>query len=137
MFRSVHRHRWVILLCLLGTIALGVASRKLLREVPIVGKELGAVLWPVMFYLIALLAIPTLKPAKAAIFALVLSMGTEALQAYEAPWIETVRDTQLGGLVLGRYFSWHDMACYPIGTAIAWGVDRLIIRLNAGRRVVR
>jgi hypothetical protein len=67
--------------------------------------------------------VPTARPAAAAAFALVLSMGTESLQAYHAPWIESLRANRVGGLLLGRYFSWHDMALYPVGTALAWAVD--------------
>lgn len=112
---------------LLGVIALGVASRTVLVSVPVIGKELGDMLWPVMFYLITVLLQPRLSPLAAAMIALVISMATEASQAYSAPWIDSLRDNRLGGIILGRHFSWRDMACYPIGTAIVWGADRLML----------
>ena len=105
-------------------IAAGVASRTAGRGVPVTGKELGDLLWPVMFYLLALLIAPRLRPTSAAAIALLFSMGTEALQAYQAPWINALRDRPVIGMLLGRQFAWHDMACFAIGTAAAWGVDR-------------
>jgi hypothetical protein len=123
MAQVVNRRRLFALIALLGVIGLGLASRTLLSRVPIVGKELGDVLWPVMFYLIAVVCLPRLRPSLAALFALAMSVGTESLQAYQATWIEELRNTRGVGIILGRNFSWHDMACYPIGTAIAWIAD--------------
>ena len=118
------RRRWLVVITLVGVVAAGVASRRLGAGVPWVGKELGGILWAVMFYLLAVLAAPRLSPTAAAAAALGLSAGTEFLQLYKAPWIEAARAKPIGGLLLGHSFAWRDIACYSVGALAAWAVDR-------------
>ncbi|MDO4536447.1 MAG: DUF2809 domain-containing protein, partial [Clostridium perfringens] len=52
-------------------------------------------------------------------------------QIYHAPWIDSIRNTTLGGLVLGFGFLWSDILCYTIGIAIGVALDVIIsIRLK-------
>ena len=37
---------------------------------------------------------------------------------YHAPWIDSIRRTTLGGLVLGFGFVWSDLACYAVGVGL-------------------
>jgi hypothetical protein len=50
-----------------------------------------------------------------ALAALVFSFAIETSQLYHAPWIDAVRATRLGSLVLGSGFVWSDFACYAAG----------------------
>lgn len=58
--------------------------------------------------------------------ALVFSYGIEFSQIYHAPWIDSVRATTLGGLVLGQGFLVSDLICYAAGILIALLIDTLI-----------
>ena len=42
----------------------------------------------------------------------------EVGQLYHAPWIDSIRRTTLGGLVLGFDFVWSDLACYAVGVGL-------------------
>ena len=44
-------------------------------------------------------------------------------QLYHAPWIDAIRDTLPGALVLGYGFLWSDLACYAAGVALGAGVE--------------
>jgi hypothetical protein len=46
---------------------------------------------------------------------LALAFLVEVSQLYHAPWIDGIRNTTLGGLVLGFGFLWSDLVCYLIG----------------------
>ena len=46
-------------------------------------------------------------------------------QLYHAPWIDGLRATLLGRLVLGAGFLWSDFPCYTLGAALGWLLDRL------------
>ena len=131
---TVARRRWVVGLALAAVIAAGVASRTVGAGVPGIGKELGGVLWAVMFYLIVAFSFPRLPPAGVAAAAFGFAAGTEALQLYKAPWIEAVRANRIGGLVLGHSFAWRDVGCYVVGTLAAWALDAGRARA-AGRRL--
>jgi glycopeptide antibiotics resistance protein len=47
--------------------------------------------------------------------ALLLSYAIEFSQLYQADWINALRHTTLGGLVLGFGFLWSDLVCYTAG----------------------
>lgn len=53
-----------------------------------------------------------------AVITLALAFLVEISQLYHAPWIDTIRQTTLGGLVLGFGFLWTDLVCYSAGVMI-------------------
>ena len=53
-----------------------------------------------------------------ATISLVLAFVVEISQLYHAPWIDSIRHTTLGGLVLGFGFLWTDLVCYTVGIVI-------------------
>jgi hypothetical protein len=58
--------------------------------------------------------------------ALSFSWGVEFSQLYHAPWINAIRATIPGRLVLGSTFNWPDLPAYAIGIgAGAWAEWRL------------
>jgi hypothetical protein len=60
------------------------------------------------------------------IISLVLAFAVEVSQLYHAPWIDGIRSTTLGGLVLGFGFLWSDLVCYLVGIAAGVSTDRLL-----------
>ena len=46
------------------------------------------------------------------------SVLVEVSQLFHAPWIDSIRRTTLGGLVLGFDFVWSDLACYAVGVGL-------------------
>ena len=67
---------------------------------------------------------------KSAIYAIIFSFAIEFLQFYHAPWIEALRHTKLGGLILGFEFLWSDLLSYTIGISIAFIIDNQWIIKN-------
>ena len=57
---------------------------------------------------------------------LIFSYAIEFSQLYQAHWINRIRHTVIGGLVLGETFSWGDMLSYTVGVAIGVAIDLLI-----------
>ena len=60
--------------------------------------------------------------------AITFSFAIEFSQLYQAPWINNLRHTKLGGLVLGYGFLTSDLICYTVGIAIGIILDLLIKR---------
>ena len=98
----------------------GLASRRYAAALPIfVARYAGDTLWAVMVFVgIGILA-PRWSSIRTAVVALALSYSIEGSQLYHAPWIDTLRHTRVGGLVLGYGFLWTDIACYSVGVALA------------------
>lgn len=62
--------------------------------------------------------------------ALVFSYAIETSQLYHAPFIDRVRATTFGHLVLGEGFLWSDLVCYTVGVLAA----ALVLRTGTCRR---
>jgi hypothetical protein len=102
-----------------GVIGFGLASRRWPGFFPaVVGKYPGDALWALMVFCLWGLFRPSLSTERLAIYALTISYLDEFSQIYQAPWINAIRATTVGHLVLGSTFSWWDMVSYTVGVAI-------------------
>lgn len=102
-------------------IVLGLGSRRLAPLLPhFLRKNAGDVLWALAVFLCCGLLLPRASTLKTGLLAALFSISIEFSQLYHAPWIEALRRTTLGGLILGYGFHWGDIICYLVG--IAFGV---------------
>ncbi|GAB3497020.1 DUF2809 domain-containing protein [Spirosoma knui] len=108
----------------------GLASRHFWGDVPFVRSYVGDVLWALMVFLGIACVWNQLPIRRVAVAALLFSFGIEASQLYHAPWIDSLRATRLGGLVLGFSFVWSDLLCYTIGVL----AGLLIAQTNLSRQ---
>jgi hypothetical protein len=93
------------------------------------GKYPGDALWALMVFLGCAFFKPRASTLGLAAVALAIACLDEFSQLYQAPWINAIRSTTMGHLVLGSTFSWLDMAAYAVGVSIgalldAWAVSR-------------
>jgi hypothetical protein len=118
------RNRFLYLVLTFMVIAMGLASRRYGAGLPgFVAEYAGDTLWAVMVFIgIGFLA-PTWSTFRVAIVSLVLAYSVEVSQFYHAAWIEALRHTSLGGLVLGYGFLWNDLACYTVGVTLGVILD--------------
>ena len=110
------------------TVAAGLATRRYGAHLPAFVAEYGGdTLWALMVFLgIGALA-PGWSTWRVAGVALATAFVVEISQLYRAPWIDAVRNTRLGGLVLGQGFLWSDLPCYAAGVAIGAVIERRIV----------
>ncbi|MBC8140309.1 MAG: DUF2809 domain-containing protein [Armatimonadetes bacterium] len=101
-----------------STVAIGLASRRFGDTLPtFIAAYLPDALYALMVFLLAGLIFPKSGTVRVALAALLFCYAIEASQLYQAPWINAVRQTRLGGLVLGFGFLWSDILCYTVGVA--------------------
>lgn len=115
------RIRFLYIIAAVVVVLAGLASRRYREHLPaFLAEYAGDTLWALMLFLLvsALLAGRPLWLRSA--IALGLALLVEISQLYHAPWIDSIRQTTLGGLVLGFGFLWSDLVCYSAG--IAFGV---------------
>jgi hypothetical protein len=125
----MNRSRPLFLALAAGTIVLGLATRRFRGVLPdAIGAYAGDVLWAAMVYLLIAAAWISASPRRVAAGAAIVALAIELSQLYHAPWIDAVRQTRIGGLVLGFGFLWSDPACYAAGIALAFALD---VRLAA------
>lgn len=120
------RNRWIYLILTLSVMVMGLLSRKVDGLPLVIEKYSGDILWALMVYLGIAFLFNKQSIKIVAFITFLFSWGIEVSQLYHAPWIDAIRHTTLGGLVLGYGFLWSDLVCYGIGIAIGIGIDYLM-----------
>src|SRR4051794_13183497 len=81
---------------------LGIGSRRFSTLLPgFVAAYAGDTLWALVAFLGIGLLLPRAPTTCVALLAMAFSGTIEVSQLYHAPWIDSIRHTTLGGLVLG------------------------------------
>ncbi|WP_195988520.1 DUF2809 domain-containing protein [Clostridium sp. D53t1_180928_C8] len=120
------RNRVIYLILIVITIILGLLSRKVSGLPEIASAYSGDVLWAMMVFFIIAFIFNNKSTIFIISWAIIFSYSIEISQLYHAPWIETIRNTTLGALVLGFGFLWSDLVCYTVGVITGAIIDRLI-----------
>jgi hypothetical protein len=78
----------------------------------------GDALWALMVFVGFGFLFPRASTLLAALLALTFAWGIEFSQLYTAPWIDALRATIPGRLVLGNTFNWGDLVAYALGIGL-------------------
>ena len=116
---------WLILIAL--TVGLGLASRYAGHLPSFLADYAGDTLWALAAFLGFGLILPRASTWTVAFLAMSFSVIIEVGQLYHAPWIDSIRRTTLGGLVLGFDFVWSDLACYAAGVGLGLVIERIAL----------
>ncbi|MGB0387440.1 MAG: DUF2809 domain-containing protein [Ardenticatenaceae bacterium] len=126
------RDRLFYALMMLLVIGLGLASRSFPAMLPdFIATYAGDTLWALLAFLLIGFLLPSQSTARVGIMALLFASFIEVSQLYQAPWINTIRQTRLGGLVLGYGFLWSDLLCYAVGIAIGALIEHVAFASNS------
>ncbi|MBX9189113.1 DUF2809 domain-containing protein [Bacteroides sp. K03] len=105
---------WVLI------VILGLGSRTYGDYLPsFVATYAGDTLWAAMVYWGISFLFPLTRLLRRVTIALLFSYCIEVSQLYQSDWINAIRGTTLGALILGHGFLWSDMLCYTIGVGLA------------------
>lgn len=106
---------------------IGLASRRYTESGDFIHDYLGDAIWAGMIYLGFKMFFPTLSAQKAAFLSLFFTYSIEISQLCQAAWLNALRHTTLGGLVLGFGFLWSDLVMYFLGIMAAMLVDKFCV----------
>jgi hypothetical protein len=102
-------------------LALGLLIRSRLVAVPAFPRKYGAdALWALLVFLLLSIAMPKWTPLRVAIAAFAFSCAIEFSQLYHSPWLDWLRATFPGALVLGSVFNWPDLPAYAAGIGVGF-----------------
>jgi len=123
------RNRFIYFIAGCLVVPAGLASRRFAAHLPaIIGKYGGDTLWALMAFLTVAFLAPRWSSCRVALTALAISVAVEISQLFHAPWIDNLRRTTIGGLVLGYGFLWSDLLCYAAGVFLGLLLDKLLTR---------
>ncbi len=117
------------------TLLIGLASRKFGNYLPDFLQEYsGDAIWAMMIYW-GFRVLLYHKPIYiSTVVAWIFSVAIEFSELYKAPWINHIRKTTIGGLILGYDFAYSDILCYTVGIFIGYAVDTLLSNLKSKSR---
>jgi glycopeptide antibiotics resistance protein len=90
---------------------------------------LGAVAYEVFWIVFVLFLVPTASLFPTAAGVCLATCAIELLQLWQPPWLQAIRATLPGRLVLGNSFTWTDFPVYFIGCFIGWLWMRSLYKL--------
>ena len=99
----------------------------------VVAKYTGDALWGLAVFLGIAFLLSRRSARVVAALATAFACAVEVSQLYHAPWLDAIRGTRPGGLVLGTpasTFAWADIAAYMVGIAVGIATDRCLIRMS-------
>jgi hypothetical protein len=127
MVRRRRRHPALWLALIVVVVLLGLGSRRFGPHLPgLVAAYAGDTLWATVAFLGIGLLLPRASTRRVALMAMSFSVAIEVSQLYKAPWIDTIRRTTPGGLVLGYDFVWSDLICYTVGVGLGALIEFLL-----------
>jgi hypothetical protein len=125
MKKNIGTYLFLILL----TLTVGLVSRKFPQLFhPFLAEYLGDTMWALLVFWLFRIIFFQKNTLSIAVMALSFSFLIEISQFYHAPWIDNIRSTTIGALVLGHSFLWSDILCYTAGIALGVLIDLLLIK---------
>ena len=125
------RVRVAYILAVFAAMALGLGSRAFADMLPnFVAEHFGDALWACMIYFGFRTCFAHKKISFAMWCSLVFSFAIEGSQLYQADWINSIRETALGALVLGKGFLTADLLRYTAGIVVSCLLDLAWPRRN-------
>lgn len=106
----------------------GLASRSPLASAlpSFIATYAGDTLWALMVFLGFGVLFPTHSALQSAALALLFAFSIEFSQFYQAPWINSLRETKIGGLILGFGFRASDLICYAVGISFGYTLEHFL-----------
>ncbi len=115
------RTRWMYALAAIGVIGLGLASRSEVVGLPwFAAKYSGDALWGLVVFVGFGFLLRWQSTLLVTVSAVGFACSVEFSQLYHPLWLDAIRATRFGGLVLGTpssTFAWGDIAAYLVGIA--------------------
>jgi len=124
------KSRLTFFILIIIIIILGLLS----RHFPGIPLFIGDILWALMVYFIVRFIFIKQTIKWVTVASLLFCYGIEFSQLYKAPWIDNLRHTLFGRLVLGDTFLWGDMLCYTVGVGIGILIELLMKRVSSIRQ---
>lgn len=122
---SHKRNRWCYLLLAVLVMASGLLWRsRFLSLPPFMTKYGGDALWALLVFVGFGFLFPRISTLRLVLISLGFAWAVEFSQLYHVPWIDSIRATRIGYLILGSTFNWPDLPAYVLGIALGGLAER-------------
>ena len=124
LYSTRMRRSLTALLIVLITIPIGLAVRYAPLHLPwFLSKYLGSFLWAVALYWFVATLLPKLQPTALAVVAALAALAVEFSRLVPQPTVDAFRLTLAGQILLGRFFSFKNIAAYLLAIVTSALID--------------
>lgn len=128
----MNRYRFILFLAIIIIIPLGLVSK--FYKGPLdqwLNNYSGGIFYEIFWILLVILIKPKIKPSIATLWVFMITALLEVLQLWHPPFLEAIRATLIGRLLIGTTFDWWDFLHYILGCTITLlGLNALQNKLN-------
>lgn len=120
-------YRWIVFGIVIALIPIGLASK--FYQGPLqfwVNNSFSSIFYEMFWIFLAALIWPRLPPGWVAFWVFVVTSVLEFLQLWKPPFLQAIRSTLIGRLLLGNSFVWGDFLYYVLGCAVGWLILRTL-----------
>lgn len=120
-FSRSRQYRLALLISMIVIIPIGYSARFYLpADLEWLRNLIGNIAYECFWVLFVAFLIPHVSPARTAIGVCLASFAIEFLQLWQPAWLQALRATLFGKLVLGNSFYWPDFLQYIAGSFVGW-----------------
>lgn len=131
---SDFRYRLILLISMIVIVPLGYIIRFSQADQGGFGDFFGSVAYEIFWILLVVFCFPKLSVMKVAIAVCLATCAIEFLQLWTPPFLQVIRATLPGRLVLGNTFLWADFPAYFGGSFLGWLSVRSVKNLAYSRK---
>jgi Protein of unknown function (DUF2809) len=125
----MNKRRVKYLVAAVVVVCLGLASRRYSNQLPqIIASYAGDTLWALTAFLCTAILFPKWATIRVCLAAMLFALVIEFSQLYHSPWLDHIRHTTVGALVLGQGFLWSDIICYAVGVGLGYVLDKILYK---------
>ena len=127
-------YRWIIFAIVIALVAIGLASK--FYQGPLafwVNNSFSSLFYEMFWIFLVIFIWLRLSPGWVAFWVFIVTSALEFMQLWKPPFLQAIRSTLIGRLLLGTTFVWGDFLYYLIGCVLGW----LILRSLKAKYVKR
>ncbi|MEQ9486808.1 ribosomal maturation YjgA family protein [Coleofasciculus sp. F4-SAH-05] len=114
------KYRIILLISIILIAPLGYGVRFYLPAPEWLNDRLGSFAYEIFWILLVGLFFPKASPLWTAVGVFLVTCLLEVLQLWQPPFLQAIRATLLGRVILGNTFTWSDFPAYFIGSFLGW-----------------
>jgi Protein of unknown function (DUF2809) len=124
--KSLRTYRWALVMSMIVIVPIGYLVRFHGVFPGWLNDALGGVAYEIFWILLVGFLFPKLSIVRVALGVCLATCAIEVLQLWTPDWLQALRRTLPGRLVLGNTFTWADFPVYGVGSLAGWGWVRSI-----------
>lgn len=133
----IFKYRMALLISIIIIVPLGYIVRFYGSAPEWLNDLFGSIAYEIFWILLIAFLFPKASPFWTAVGVCLSTCAIEFLQLWQPPFLQAIRATIPGRLVLGNIFAWSDFPSYFIGSFLGWVWMRALRQLILVRASIR